>query len=118
MMRKTMLGIAVLALLAVLPATFAYNSYVTHPYAPYWNGQLRATSYTSVWPIEQGMYAYASPPLNLVRYGVGYHWGSNVRWPYYDGDPHALSPGIYRPYYGYPAQGYGNPYWEYYRRYS
>lgn len=122
MMKKIVLAITVLiATLASMSAVAALgDTHLTTPYTPYWNsGATRTTAYASTFAVpDQGFFSYAGAPTGLVRYGVGYHWGENVRWPSYGNDPHTLEPGIYRRYYGYPAQGYGNPYFEYARRYS
>ena len=111
MMKKILaLCIAILALAAMIPATLAYDSYITYPYAQYWTGgQTRATAYTSTWGPNQGLYNYVSPPIGVVKYDHRYKWGSNVRSAQYGGDQYLPSEGPYRPYFGYPAHGWQSP---------
>jgi|GEM_PF-2079576 len=112
-----LIGICLMALFAfsILPATLAAWGGTTYPYASYWQtGQTRIGAYTSTWDWNQGLYDYVSPPIATYRYGAQYNYGFNIRDPQYLQYPSRIT-NIYKPYYGYPYNGYGNSYWTHLR---
>lgn len=106
--KKTML--AMLLVLAVLPAALAYP--VNYPYPnSFTNGQTigayttQMGAYSMQDPYAEGFYDYNSPPIGLTHYGADYNI-NNIRFAIYPNFPATNVPSRYDPFYGYDAYSY------------
>jgi hypothetical protein len=93
--------IASVALAAFMFAVTATGALAYSTVYPMEYGQPRIGAYTSVFPYNQGMYNYLTPPIALTRYGAEYDI-TNIRTAIYPQFPFTYHATITRPYMGYP----------------